>query len=206
MEFSKAKSLAEQYMNFIAPGCARVEIVGSVKRGDSANVHDIEILCIDAQKPMRIEFGMKRIMERVVPKTRLGTILDDLCQDGLLKLVMGGEKLRKYEILEVPTMTTVYTNPFHLEIYIVRQETWGIQNVIRTGPKEFSHMFVMNRKFGGLLPDDLEYVRGETKILSGGAALNLPEERDALALIGYGWVEPGKRKQLAVSRQLSGAQ
>lgn len=188
MKHTEAKILAKKFLGLLVPECARAEIVGSVKRGDKPDVHDIEILVIDGLRPIRIEFGMKQKLELIVPKTRLGNLLNYLCETGLLKLVMGGEKLRKYIILEAGEV-----NPFHLEVYIVMPETWGIQNVIRTGPSEFSHKFVTNRRYGGFLPDDLEYVRGETKIVSEGTALNLPEERDALGLIGYGWIEPRER-------------
>jgi len=185
MNYVAAKKLAEKYAALIQPGCTRLEIVGSVKRGDKAEVHDIEYLVIADERPPRLEFGMKN-----PPKNRLLKVLQDLCDEGLLRFIKGADRLRQYAILGAGEV-----NPFCMEVYIVSAETWGIQNVIRTGPAEFSHRYVTPRQYGGLLPDDLEYVRGETKICRGGAALALPEERDALALLGLGWIEPKERRR-----------
>jgi hypothetical protein len=187
----------------ISPACERLEIVGGVKRADKPEVHDIEFLVIaDVRRP-RPEFGQK-----VIHKTMLDKVLFELCEMGLLKRVMGGDKLQKYEIVEA---RKTEVNPFCLEIYIVRPETWGIQNVIRTGPAEFSHCFVTNRgsvcydkesghHYYGLLPDDCQYIRGETRIERNGLPLDLPEEADALVVIGKGWIEPRDRRRYAVRK------
>jgi hypothetical protein len=52
--------------------------------------------------------------------------------------------------------------------------------------------------FAGLLPNDLTYVRGETCIRRGGERLVLPEESDAIALIGAGWIAPADRAEFAL--------
>lgn len=198
MNYPEAQELAERLAQAIQPGCVRLEIVGSVKRGDKADVHDIEILVIANEKMPRLEFGQK-----VLHRTLLDKVLYELCEQGILKFLQGGDKLRKYAILEAETV-----EPFKLEVYIVRPETWGIQNVICTGPSLFSHRFVTNRSatcfhreggryYPGLLPDDLRYIRGETKILRGDDALSLPEEGDALAVLGLGWIEPKERRLIA---------
>lgn len=198
MIYTEAKTLAEKLARIVITGCHRLEIVGSVKRADKAECHDIEFLVIANEKTPRPEFGQK-----VIHKTMLDKVLHEMCQDGLLKFVKGKDRLKQYEIVEAGTV-----NPFHLELWIVRPETWGIQNVIRTGPSLFSHRFVTNksstcfvretgRTWKGLLPDQYTYVRGETKILQGETALSLPEEADALALLGLGWIEPKDRRHIA---------
>ncbi len=186
MEYIKAKYLADKFYELIKPACVRIEIVGSVKRADKLDVHDIEYLVIANDRTPRPDFGQK-----VVFKTMLDKVLHELCEQGLLKFVKGGEKLKQYSILEADTL-----NPFHMELYIVRPETWGIQNVIRTGPSEFSHRFVTNKAYGGLLPDDCEYIRGETQIKRQGKVLDLPEEADVIGLLGLGWIEPKHRHRL----------
>lgn len=187
MNYQKAKDLAEIYTDWITPSCKRVEIVGSVKRGDKPTVHDIELLVIVDPKPPRPEFGQK-----VLHKTILDKRLFDLCEDGILKFKKGGDKYKQYEILEAGE-----PEPFHLELWIVNERTWGIQNVIRTGPKGFSHRFVMQRSLGGLLPNDHRYIKGETRIECNGVTLSLPEESDALAVLGLGWIEPKHRHRWA---------
>lgn len=201
MIYREAKDLAERLARIVNPGCRRLEIVGSVKRGDRAECHDIEFLVIADERTPRPEFGQK-----VVQKSMLDKVLWELCGWGVLKFVKGADKLRQYEILDAGTV-----NPFHLELWIVRPETWGIQNVIRTGPSLFSHRFVTNRSatcfvretgqtWPGLLPDQYTYIRGETRIMHRETTLSLPEEGDALALLGMGWIEPKDRRHIAIKR------
>lgn len=187
MIYQKAKALAGMFAVWITPGCKRLEIVGSVKRGDKQTVHDIEFLVIADPKAPRPEFGQK-----VIHKTMLDKTLFDLCAAGYLKFNNGGNKYRQYEIIDAGE-----PEPFHLELWIVNERTWGIQNVIRTGPKGFSHRFVTPQSMGGLLPDDHRYIKGETRIECNGVTLDLPEEADALAVLDLGWIEPKDRHRWA---------
>lgn len=187
MNYKLALAYAHDLAHKVRPGCLRLEIVGSVKRGDQVEVHDIEFLVIPNLKTPRPYFGQKN-----PPLTMLDKVLQDLVNDGALWPVKGGEKFKQYIIQGVESL-----NPFHLEIYIVRPETWGIQNVIRTGPQKFSRRFVTNKEFGGLLPDIYRYIRGETRIVKGGTTLELPEEKDAIALLGLGWIEPWNRRKFS---------
>src|SRR3990172_8211387 len=129
MKYTEAKCLAEKLAELIRPGCVRLEIVGSVKRGDKDEVHDIEMLLIADARIPRPAFGQK-IQD--LPRTMLDKVLFELCESGVLKFLQGGDKLKKYAIPEVAAPNLL--EPFKLELYTVRPETWGIQNVIRTGP------------------------------------------------------------------------
>ena len=203
MLYAEAKEIADRLALAIQPGCLRLEIVGSVKRADKPEVHDIEMLVIPNEKLPRLAFGQK-----IIHRTFLDKVMYELCESGTLHFLEGGDKLRKYSILEAQTI-----NPFKLELYIVRPETWGIQNVIRTGPSLFSHRFVTNKSatcfhkptgitYPGLLPDEYTYIRGETRIMRGMDTLLLPEEEDAISLLGLGWIEPKNRIHIAVKGKL----
>ena len=199
MEYKQALAVANQYLELLRPASERIEIVGSVKRADKLDVHDIEILMIPKPGHPRPEFGSK-----VIYKTHLDQILDRLQATRLLRQPLrkaNGEKYKKFAIVKYSE-----PNEFCLDIFIVRAETWGLQNVIRTGPSIFSHCFVTNqgqtafvretgKSYKGLLPVEYQYVRGETKIMRGEEVLSLPEESDAIALLGHGWIEPAKRRQ-----------
>lgn len=202
MDIVKAMEEAEAFKNLFAPACKRIEIVGSVKRRDKLEVHDIEILMIlDGQKP-RLEFGMK---PEAVQPTMLDQYIFEMKQGGILREPVrkaNGERYKKFAIVSASQL-----NDFCLDLFIVNEQTWGIQNVIRTGPSLFSHAFVTNqemvftdhqsgRRFYGLLPTKYEYLKGKTAIWDYEEVLALPEERDALALLGRGWVEPKDRIKL----------
>ena len=194
MKLAEAVDLAGEYVEWLRDCCLRIEVVGSVKRGDKAEMHDIEILLIADPTAPRPEFGQK-----VIYKNRLEERLAQLVCEGLLgeaQKKANGDKLKRFSIME----HSMEGEEFCLELFIVRHDTWGIQNVIRTGPLEFSKRFVTNRAHMGLLPDNLQYIKGETRIIDRGTQVNLylPEEADALAILELGWIEPGQRYKYSV--------
>lgn len=200
MDLSRARTIAEQYKNTLESACSRIEIVGSVKRGDKPEVHDIEILMILNGKAPRPIFGMN---PKSLQPTMLDQLLYDLQQSGILRTPVrkaDGERYKKFAIVSESQL-----NEFCLDLFIVTERTWGIQNVIRTGPSLFSHCFVTplgmpctdhqtGKRYRGLLPLKYQYIKGETKIMEGDRELDLPEERDAIELLGLGWIEPKNRK------------
>ncbi len=190
MKYADALELATEYVEWLRDCCLRIEIVGSVKRGDKEDVHDIEIMLIAVPSAPRPEFGQK-----VVHKNKLEQRLAQLVREGILREARkkaNGDRLKRFAIVEHSSI-----EDFCLELFIVRPETWGIQNVIRTGPSEFSRLFVTNKAQRGLLPDNYQYIKGETVIVhrSSGAPIPLPEERDAIALLGLGWIAPADRRK-----------
>lgn len=203
MDIKKATEIAQDLFERIRPVCERIEIVGSVKRADKPDCHDIEILLIPVPGHPRPEFGDKTIY-----KTHLDKRLSELHREGILghpQTKADGDKLKKRAILNCGEI-----NEFKLELYIVRHDTWAVQNVIRTGPSLFSHRFVTNKsnfiwiretnqRIPGLLPDEYEYVRGETVIKLNGKILELKEEGDAIELLGMGWIPPAERRNIALS-------
>ena len=191
MNHTAAVKLANEFVEWLRDCCLRIEIVGSVKRADKDDVGDIELLLIADSITPRPEFGQK-----VIYKNRLEQRLAQLVREGVLQQARkkaDGDKLKRLAIVEYSGV-----EDFCIELFIVRVETWGIQNVIRTGPREFSKRFVSNKNRGGLLPNHLEYIKGETKIIDhdqNGETLSLPEEADALAILGLGWIDPGQRRK-----------
>lgn len=136
MIYSQALLLAEKLKALLEPACSRIEIVGSVKRADKREVHDIEFLAILNGKHPRPEFGKPKD----VHTTMLGKILADLEYADVIRQASNkadGDKLKRRAIIGTGEM-----NEFCMEIFIVTPQTWGIQNVIRTGPGLFSHRFV----------------------------------------------------------------
>ena len=199
MIYKDALLLANTYLECLRPACERIEVVGSVKRADKPDVHDIELLLIPKPGYPRPEFGA-----RAIYKSHLDKTLSHLMDIGSLRQPIkkaNGEKYKKFAIVQHSQL-----NDFCLDLFIVNELTWGLQNVIRTGPRLFSHCFVTNqgmtafdretgRSYKGLLPVEYSYIRGETKIMRGEDVLSLPEESDAIALLGHGWIESARRRQ-----------
>lgn len=203
MIYSRALELAERFKSYLEPACSRIEIVGSVKRADKREVHDIEYLVILNGKHPRPEFGRPK----EVHTTMLSKILADLEYQDLIRPAgnkADGDKLKRRAIKD-----TGEVNEFCMEIFIVNEKTWGIQNVIRTGPGLFSHRFVTpenivfydpdtQQSWNGFLPKRYKYVKGETSIMEGNKVLDLPEEKDVIALLGHGWIAPNERREFSL--------
>lgn len=204
MIYAKANEYANKFMNLLSPFCERIEVVGSVKRNDKPEVHDIEILLIQKQGHPIPEFGKPNVYVSWIDKA-----MADLEYEGLLRQAnkkADGERYKKRAIIGTGEL-----NEFCLDIFIVTPSTWGLQNLIRTGPSLFSHRAVTNRnaiafdretdnKYNGFLPDDLKYVRAKdapdklSRVMRGTEVLKLPEERDAIEMLGYGWIPPNERR------------
>lgn len=202
MDITNAFNFAELFAERLAPACERLEIVGTCKRRDKTETHDIEILLIPSTIRPTPVFGKPSLLH----KNMLEKVIHDLHEEGLLRHPLrkaDGDKYKKRAISQ-----NITPNEFCLDLFIVTPQTWAIQNVIRTGPSLFSHRFVTNKSktvwiretnetYPGLLPDQYEYVKGETLIKLGGEILELHGEVDAIELLGEGWIPPSERRARA---------
>ncbi len=202
MDHKNTLALANILMEALRPGCLQIEIVGSVKRADKQDYsHDIEILAIADPRRPPIEFGRPK----QIYLNRLEKVIADMQYlEMLSQALLNGDKQKKFQILKKAMPDTEEAkefiqsmNRFALDLFIVRSDTWGIQNVIRTGPDGFSKRYVTNKSFGGLLPNHFEYLKAPDTAIrnrSTGETLILPTERDAIEVLGLGWIEPYNRK------------
>lgn len=203
MKHDVALKVAEALVEHLRPGCVRIEVAGSVRRG-KPEVKDIELVCVPDLTPVKrapLAFGqpIPRLYECVLDK-----LVDEMRQDKAVFVEADGERYKK-----------LYLNyaGIRCDLFVVRPPAqWGVQMVIRTGPSDFSHWLVSSRKIGGGLPvgyfvkHGCVWVESQVKrhevpddprkaagLLAEGNHLALPEEADVLRLVGLGWVEPGER-------------
>lgn len=208
MNYDLARNYAEIFAVRLAPFCERIEVVGSVKRNDKPEVHDIEILLIQKQGHPIPEFGKPNIYTNWIDKA-----MADLEYEGLLRQAADkkdGDRYKKRAIVGTGEL-----NEFCLDLFIVTPTTWGLQNLIRTGPSLFSHRAVTNQRalafdretgnqYFGFLPDHLKYVRAKdapdklSRVMRGTEVLKLPEERDAIEMLGFGWIPPNERREFSI--------
>lgn len=198
LKHEEAMKIAQDMVRFLADLCTQIEIVGSLKRG-SRMVGDIELLMIlDPTRP-RVQFGDKKIyLTRLDQRLATDPNIPYKLQEAIHKA--NGPALKRFAF-------TDYSRPmddFCIELFIVKPETWGIQNVIRTGPKAFSKRYVTNKRAGGLLPNHLTYIKGETRIRDENTMqlLDLPTEEAAIGILSRGWIPPEERWKLVDSNSL----
>lgn len=200
LEHQDAMAIAQAFVSFLRDLClpGYIEIVGSLKRG-SVDVGDIELLMILDPALPRAQFGDKKIYAtRLDQRLATNPNIPYKLQEAIHKA--NGPALKRFAL-------TDYSRPaddFCIELYIVKPETWGIQNVIRTGPREFSKRYVTNRHQGGLLPNNLTYITGMTRIRNDYTQqlLDLPTEEAAIRILSRGWIPPEERYKLVDSNSL----
>lgn len=203
MNHSEALNVAQALVGYFQPGCTRIEIAGSVWRG-KPDVKDIEIVCIPdlapPEKP-RLEFGKPMPPTH---KTKLDELVHRMLQVGDIRVEANGDRYKRLYLKYAGIKCDLFI--------VIPPSEWGVQMVIRTGPSDFSHWIVTNRKFGGALPDGYFVKHGVVwlademnkqdvpddqnkalKLLTSANHLSMPEEVDFLNFLGLGWIEPRER-------------
>ena len=173
MEHGKALAIAESLIDRLRPYCERIEIAGSVRRG-KPDVKDIELVAVPCFIRQVDLFG------QVLSNT---SALDTVDWSKFGDWIKGGHKYKQIALHE----------GLNLDLFIViAPAQWGVQFVIRTGPADFSHWIVTQKRLGGALPS---YARvHDGAVWNGDAGIPMPEELDFLNFCGLGWIEPAQRR------------
>lgn len=172
MKLFEAQRIAEEVMRKLRPYCERIEIAGSVRRR-KAEVKDIEIVAA----PL-ISYE-NDLLGDPVPFNPL----EAYPWSSLGRCGKCGPKYKQIALNE----------GINLDLFIVLPPAqWGVIYTIRTGPAEFSHWCVTQRKKGGGLPSDCVVKDGG--VHRGGVLVPMSEELDFLDFLGLGWVNPSERK------------
>lgn len=191
MKHADALKIAEELVECLRPGCMRIEIAGSIRRG-KPEVKDIEIVAIPDLTPLphpRAEFG------KPIPKAYkmyLDAILDEMAIERKIRFEKNGNKYKKFD----------FKNRINVDLFLVTPPAeWGVQMVIRTGPADFSHWCVTRQRNGGAMPNIYRVQDGavwlgahEDKNPDLTTKLFMPEEIDFLHFLGLDWIEPGERE------------
>lgn len=203
MKYAEALAVAEDLVEHLRPACTRIEIKGSIARLKD-EPGDIEILAVPDPSPVareRPQFG------KPIPRsynTLLDKMVDGMRIDKKIDLYADGDRQKKFWMIEAGIKVDLFI--------CIPPSHWGVQAVIRTGPKEFGHWCVTNRKYDGALPDEyfvkhqVVWIKSEIgkydipddqdkaiDLLTPTNHLTMPEEINFLNLLGLGWIEPKDR-------------
>jgi DNA polymerase/3'-5' exonuclease PolX len=172
MPIAEAKAIADEWVQKLAPYCERVEIAGSIRRG-KPEVGDIEIIC----KPLMVEE-----VDMFGAVTSYTSMVDAFFGESDYELIKSGTRYKQVDLGDI-----------NLDLFcVIAPAQWGVLFLIRTGPADYSHRFVMKKQQGGLLPSNMQVKDGA--IWCNGKMLETPEEADVYKLIGAAYVEPGERR------------
>lgn len=191
LPYDQAIVVAEAIQYALLPGCTQIRIAGSVRRR-APTCGDIEIVATPDSRPPRPQFGQSKLF-----KTNLDAILYTLCLDGQeeqrgylkLRREKGGERYQQYWV----STNAGIDYKIKLDLFTVLPPAdWGIIYTLRTGPAEFSHWIVTQRKQGGCLPNGYSVKCGQLW-REDGSTISMPDEINFLDFLGLGWISPEKR-------------
>jgi hypothetical protein len=217
MNWNDGKLIAGQLREWLKDACelggivATVEtniplcvIAGSVRRM-SQDVHDIELVSKPILKAPRPEFGGP------LYKTEFDKVLARLEEQGYIHFLMGGEKLKKYEVHLLAFGLVQTLNPFKVEFYqCTPPAQFGVLLAIRTGPAKddnnFSKWIVTQRKNGGALPNGYrvkhaavwreDQIDAKDEPIKGESPISMPDEMDFFNFLEVKWIQPANRRAM----------
>lgn len=215
MDLQSALPLAQLLAADLTPGCDRLEIAGSVRRG-RAQVHDVEIVAIPARTSIqRTDMFGEVVAEEITDlfEERLRLLQDgsgwDWCLDK--ELPRNGPRYKRFRSKSAGICA---------DVFLCDARGWGGAMAMRTGPADFSQALVTLARRRGKHVADGYLVHGHPKprraianptvvqIATGrteeeypcakGEACPLilptPEELAFFAALGLPWIEPGERR------------
>lgn len=168
---------AEEIMRRLKPYCDKIEFAGSLRR-KCAVVGDVEIVAQPKPERPPLVFGGRPHL------TYFDAELEVLVNTGVLLPQNNGTKYMKFRMLP---------SYIQLDLFVVRPPAqWGVIFAIRTGPADFSHWIVTQKRGGGPLPDDLRVEDGA--VWGSAGFIPTPNESDFLKLCGLDYIKPEKRQ------------
>ena len=177
------QGLALELLEALRPGCERIEVAGSIRRGKK-EPKDIELVVI---AKYRDGYRTTLFADAAPRVSCLDDALDDLFElsgnwQFDITLKRNGPKYKRLRHRDTGVAC---------DMFIVEPLAFGAQFVLRTGPAEFSHMLVTRALRLGMQQEGGQLWRvhrDDTKTV-----IPTPEERDYFAALGLPWIEPEQR-------------
>lgn len=195
---AEAAAIAQDLLALVADTCERAEIAGSIRRKERM-IGDVELVVIPKvdRAPVRDLFGE-------VADHQVRDLFNARCAELLARGVFQQRLNKNGSPAWGAELKWGIYQDFAIDLYSATPETWGGLLLIRTGPADFSHRIVTDRRHGGLCPSDLHFRGWRLRHRVSGDALETPEERDVFEALGYRWIGPEQRLPSTVPPRLGG--
>lgn len=188
MKLAEAQGIAAALSMEMQPFCEQCEIAGSVRRLKE-EVKDIELVVVPKWEEGQVEdlFSGKR------EKTNL--LYRYLWNHPIIKWIKPGTPdIVPWRIdTDGKYWRGLIDGKIKLDLFLTTPDQFGLIFLIRTGPAEFSHRFVMKQYQGGLLPNDYRVEDGHLKLVTG-QIMPTPDEETVFRLAGMEYIEPEDRQ------------
>lgn len=178
-----ARRVAERLAALLAPGCERVEIAGSIRRG-AAEVKDVELVVVPKHQPDLFGgAGFDLLNETLRLRCRERELIWRGAKGGTFTATPDLEGRRFYSMSTVAEHVPV-------DIFAVRAPAqWGAIFAIRTGPAEYAKRLVTSARAQHLKCED-----GRLVSLRTGDEIATPTEEEFIAKCGLRFTPPHERR------------
>ncbi|HET8627792.1 MAG TPA: hypothetical protein VFL91_10255 [Thermomicrobiales bacterium] len=190
MKLAHARRLAADVAAWLAPGCAAVEVAGSIRR-ERPECHDVELAILPAGQPDLFGAWAARLD---LLDAALAPVLADRRLIWHPENPARGKRLKR---LWCPAEAAT------IELWIADSpDNWGPTLAIRTGDANFAHALVTPRAFGGFMPDGWRQADG---YLHGadGAIVPCPTEDDYFRQLGIAPTPAPRERDVELARRLA---
>ena len=167
-----ARSVAQEVAALLRPGCARIDVAGSIRR-QKPDIGDCELLVIPAPWGV-FEYFLSSAMDRGILTKRLNK--------------NGHETFGRLNKLMVHVPSGI-----GIDLFSTTPENWGMALVVRTGPSEWN--IAMMAAFQRLGTPAHAY----GGVTVNGTEVECPTEQRVFDLLGIPYLQPGERTPQALS-------
>lgn len=203
MPLEQAQLLAQSLASTLEPGCLRIEVAGSIRRG-KAFVRDIELVCVP--KPSgRLDLLLLTLEREGIGGQRIyrsRAYLEESLASQNRPFVHApdvkrwGERYKRFYVWvnEQPGIMAV-------DLFLTTPQSWGAIFTIRTGPGDFSQALVTHLKHN----TPYRQQDGQVVVQATGEVVAVYEETDYFALAGLPFIPPERRTVAEFRRALAAA-
>lgn len=182
---AEMREYAEALVRELTPYCMRIEVAGSIRRGERL-VADIELITIP--KWGRRTDALFDTMQ--IDQLDAYLNFNDQFRDRFDRNHRSAWGPRFKRMLWLPPKSVV---EIAIDLFcVIGPAQFGVIFLIRTGPARFSRKMVMPRAYGGALP--IGYYVKDGQMWRGDVSVPVPEERDYFAICNMNYVPPEERR------------
>jgi DNA polymerase/3'-5' exonuclease PolX len=187
MRLATAERYARQIVDWLAPFCESIAVVGSIRR-ERITCNDIDIVCIPKITQQRDLIGAVSGLENhllTFLRDYVARRNPDSSRTITPRFISGGEKPGKQILLQLPKC--------QLDLWFANSSNWATRLMCRTGSKEHNILICQRAQACGLKWDPYTGLMDE---LEPGvfAPLNTPTEEDIYKTLGLPFIEPANRE------------
>jgi len=194
MELSVARRVGMEVVEALAPGCDRVMMAGSARRG-KAEPKDLEIVYISRMVKEQVD------LFTVIKAPATEKLIYDLIEQGFWHF---DDQVKRNGPLYKRMVHSIYNSPgvgvpkMVIELFRANHVNWGLILALRTGPEDFMHLLVT--RLCGAIPVDMEMRAGF--LWRRGQRLETPTEEIFFEEIGVPCWAPEERSAVRLARWL----